>query len=155
MNSGGITDRAGLNLKLGLNQVGYYFLAAILLLSGISKIADPLPPIETLRVLIQLPEELIIALVSLLSVLEVVLGIMLLFKIKQKIALSAALLLFIIFLVFSIYGTITGITNDCGCFGSLVKSQIGWGMIIRNAVITFFLTFSVWKIITPPAGVNK
>jgi len=119
-------------------HTGLYFLAAVLLISGISKIIDPIPLIETLKAFAKLPEDILILIVTILPVIEMGLGILLVLKIKPKPVLLGTLLLFAAFLAFSIYGTIIGMKNDCGCFGSLVKSQIGWGMVGRNIIM--FLT---------------
>ncbi len=113
-------------------RIGVYFIAAVLLISGISKILDPMPLIETLKAFTKLPEEYLILAATILPVIEISLGILLVLKIKPKPVMLGTLILFAAFLAFSIYGTIMGMTNDCGCFGSLVESQIGWGMIIRN-----------------------
>ena len=111
---------------------GTYIIAAVLLISGISKILDPLPLIETLKAFTKLSEDILIITATILPVIEIGLGLLLMLKIKPKPVLYGTLILFTVFLVFSVYGTIKGMNNDCGCFGSLVKSQIGWGMVIRN-----------------------
>ncbi|KAF0147910.1 MAG: Methylamine utilization protein, partial [Ignavibacteria bacterium] len=49
-------------------------------------------------------------------------------------------LLFLVFFLFAVYGTAIGINEDCGCFGSVLRSEFGWMMIVRNAVL---LTISI------------
>ena len=127
------------NYKNIIFHIGLYLIAGVLLISGISKIADPLPFIETVKAFTGLSEEIIILAATILPVLEIGLGILLILKIKLKPALLVTLILFGGFLAFSIYGTIMGMNNDCGCFGSLVKSQIGWGMVGRNILFTIIV----------------
>jgi len=52
-------------------------------------------------------------------------------KIKLKTTTKAVVFLFAIFLIVSVYGTLTGFGADCGCFGNVVKSSFGWGMILK------------------------
>jgi hypothetical protein len=116
-------------------HAGIYLIAAVLLFSGISKIIDPMPLIETLKLVAKLPEDILIIIATILPILEIGLGILLVLKIKPKPVLFATLALFAAFFVFSVYGTIIGLKNDCGCFGSVVKNEIGWGMVGRNGVL--------------------
>ena len=51
--------------------------------------------------------------------------------------------LFAIFITVGIYGLTAGLRADCGCFGNVLKSSFGWGMVLRNII---FLAFSVWFI---------
>lgn len=124
-----------------------YIIAGVLLLSGISKIINPMPLIETLKLVAKLPEELLIIIATLLPVIEISLGLLLVLKIKPKPVLLATMILFAAFFVFSVYGTIVGLKKDCGCFGFLVKSEIGWSMILRDLffiVITKTLYKNLW-----------
>jgi len=57
---------------------------------------------------------------------------MLLLKIRVKETLIAATILFMFFFLFSVYGAVIGLENDCGCFGNAVDSSFGIGMVIRN-----------------------
>jgi len=122
-----------------LYHAGLYLIAGVLLFSGISKIIDPMPLIETLKLVASLPEEFLIIIATILPVIEIGLGVMLVLKIKPKPVQLATLILFGAFLAFSIYGTIIGMKNDCGCFGSIVKSEIGWGMVGRNMLVFAFI----------------
>jgi len=56
----------------------YYLIAAVLLFSGIVKILDPLPLIETLKLITIVPESLHILLATLLPVVEIGLAVLLL-----------------------------------------------------------------------------
>lgn len=60
---------------------------------------------------------------------------MLILKIQTKKTLFATTVLFFCFFAFSVYGTASGLNNDCGCFGGAVKSEFGLTMIIRNFVL--------------------
>jgi hypothetical protein len=130
-----------LNIKMGLTKakpseiirrVLYYFICGILLFSGITKIIDPTLFIETLKAVFKISEDLILVFATLLPIIEIGLGLMMLFKIRQKETLIAVAILFFCFLGFSIYGTVIGLNNDCGCFGKVVGSSFGIWMVIRN-----------------------
>ncbi len=122
---------------------GYYFIATVLLFSGISKIIDPQPLLDTLTLIKFLSEETRILIATALPILEITFTILLLGKIKVKITLVLTSVLFFGFLAFSIYGTLAGFDADCGCFGNTIKSEIGWGMVGRNL---FMLLLSIINI---------
>jgi len=90
--------------------------------------------VKHVRVIKIIPEVLILPVVSILPVLEILIGVLLVAGMYPKFASISALVLFSGFFLISIYGTIIGLSSDCGCFGSVIKSRIGWGMVVRNFV---------------------
>ena len=100
------------------HQIAYYFITAVLLFSGIAKILEPLPLIETLKFIIIIPDSLQILIATLLPVVEIGLAVLMIMKIKQKTTLTAVTTLFAFFLAFSIYGTVVGFGSDCGCLSA-------------------------------------
>lgn len=124
-------------LKQRLYIISYYFIAVVLLVSGISKILNPENLLNTLNTTLNfLGENIIILIATVLPVLEIGLGLMLMLKIKTKETFFVATMLFAIFLVFAIYGTIKGFDVDCGCFGTVIKNEFGILMIGRNLSLT-------------------
>jgi len=122
--------------KPKLFALAYYIIAIILLFSGLSKIIDPENFIKVLNVTLGfLGEDIIVLTATALPVIEIALGLMLILKIKVKETLIAALILFSVFALFAVYGTIAGFDVDCGCFGSSVSSEFGAGMIVRNTIL--------------------
>ena len=113
----------------------YYFIAIVLLFSGISKIVDPIPMMETMKAVFKVNENLLILAATILPVIEIGFGLMLVFNVETKKVLFAVIILFFCFSTFSVYGTIIGLNNDCGCFGSNVSSEFGVRMIIRNVIL--------------------
>lgn len=91
--------------------------------------------LETIKAVINVSEELQIAAVTLLPVLEITLGLMLLLRIRVKETLIALTILFLFFFLFSVYGTVIGLENDCGCFGNAIKSEFGLLMVFRNSIL--------------------
>lgn len=147
---------AGLEPSVIVSKVLYYLIAAVLLFSGVTKIIDPAPFVETLKAAFKFSDDLNILFATLLPIVEIGLGQMMLFRIKQKETLVIVSILFFCFFVFSIYGTVIGLNKDCGCFGTVVKSEFGLIMIIRNLVL---LTVIIWLTnankILPRPGKNK
>ena len=139
-------------LKL-LAYVSFYIISAVLLISGVSKIIEPIPLINTLKEIKLIPESLHIIIATILPIVEIGLALLLLMKIKLDITKKAVVFLFGIFLITSLYGTLAGLGTDCGCFGSAVKSSFGWGMILRNTVLfimSLILTINAW-----PSRINN
>jgi len=133
------------NTKNIIYYVCLYLVAGVLLLSGISKIIDPMPLIEMLKLVVGLPEEFLIILATILPIIEIGLSLLLVLKTKPKPVQLATLVLFGAFLIFSIYGTIAGMNNNCGCFGGLIKSEIGWGMVGRNVLLLMVAAYITKK----------
>ena len=130
-----------------LYNVSFYMITAVLLISGIAKIIDPLPLLNTLKQITFLPTELQIIIAALLPVVEIGLALLLLMKIKLNITKKAVVFLFGIFLITSLYGTLAGFGTDCGCFGNTIKSGFGWGMVGRNTIfliLSLILTINAW-----------
>ncbi|NMC98620.1 MAG: methylamine utilization protein [Bacteroidales bacterium] len=138
-----------------LFSASFYFLIAILLFSGISKVLDPRPMLETIKAVINVREELQIAAATLLPVLEITLGVMLLLRIRVKETLIAVTILFLLFFLFSVYGTVIGLENDCGCFGNAVDSSFGIGMVIRNFLFLSLALLMLIKIENKSPGRGK
>ena len=112
----------GSNLRVAY-LCGYYGIAGILLFSGIMKMIDPIPAMDTLKAAFSLPDEINLIALTLLPVVEISLAVLMILKIKQKLVLGLVTALFLFFVLFAIYGTAIGLSNDCGCFGSALKSQ--------------------------------
>jgi len=114
-----------IKIKKYIYFVSFYIITAVLLFSGIVKILDPLPLMETLKLITIIPASLHIIFATLLPVVEIGLAVLMIMKIKPKITLATVAVLFAAFLGFNIYGTIAGIGTDCGCFGNTIKSGFG------------------------------
>ncbi len=110
-------------------------LGLILIFSGITKIIDPSEAVDLMLEFKIIPEVMIIYIISILNVSEILIGVFLISGLYHRLAIISALVLFSGFFLISIYGTIIGINSNCGCFGSIVKSRIGWGMVVRNGVL--------------------
>ena len=114
----------------------FYFIATLLLLSGTVKILKPENFLNTLNTTLNfLGESIIVLIATILPVIEITLGLLLMIRLKTKEILITVMVLFTIFLLYSIYGTIAGYNVDCGCFGDSIKSQFGVWMIGRNVLL--------------------
>ncbi len=134
-------------MKKILYFVSFYLIAAVLLLSGIAKIIDPIPLLNTLKLITFIPESFLVIIATLLPVAEIGLALLMFTKTKLKITLPIIAVLLTVFLGFSIYGMLAGYSNDCGCFGNTIRSSFSLGMIIRNAmflIISLYLTINAW-----------
>ncbi len=128
------TAEPGSTLRQYLYATAYYFIAIVLLAAGMFKIYDPAPLLETLELLSFINNSFSIVIATILPVIEIAIGILLLTGIKTKIAVISAAGLFWFFFAFSIYGYAAGLDADCGCFGNVISSDFGIGMILRNAL---------------------
>jgi len=138
------------NLKAVSILISKTILILTLLLSGITKIIDPVNTIEVLGKLNFFNERINVLIVSFLPVIEILLVVLLTFNIKIKTAKFIILIMFAGFLVFSVLGYVLGLNKDCGCFGSLISSSFEPGMIIRNLI--FLLMAIILYKNNPPVG---
>ncbi len=120
-------------------------LAAVLLLAGVLKLQDNTLLFESVAYITWLPVWLKFWIIDLLPWAEIVLALLLLVRWKETFVLPVVSLVFIGFLGYAIYGTATGLEGDCGCFGELMDSTFGAGMIIRNAVFVGMAGFLFWS----------
>ena len=109
-------------------------LGIVLIFSGITKIIDPSKAVDLMLEFKVILESLIFIIISVLPVLEILTGMLLVAGMYPKLATISALVLFSGFFFISIYGTLIGLSSDCGCFGSVIKSRIGLGMVVRNGM---------------------
>jgi len=120
-------------------------LGCILIFSGIAKIVDPSKSVNLMIEFRIIPQGLIVSIISFLTVVEIFIGLLLVTGVYLRIAIISALVLFIGFFFISIYGAILGFNVDCGCFGSVIKSQIGLGMILRNGAFIVVTVYAGWR----------
>jgi hypothetical protein len=88
-----------------------------------------------------------------LIITELVLGASLLIYYRPKITISLTGILFAVFLGAIIWALITGMTEDCGCFGSWVKRSPR-GAIIEDLVMVGVLALS-WPRKSQPVGAGS
>ena len=130
--------------------ISYYFVSLLLVFSGISKIYNPFSLLESMRISLPIPTIVLIALVALITILETLLGLSLLLRLKIKQNLITAVVVFFIILAFSIYCFASSIPVDSGFFGGLLKSRFDISTIIKNAVFLIVTASLVIKEIEFP-----
>lgn len=121
-------------------KVFYYFITGVLLFSGVAKIIDPMPMIETLNAAKLTGEQLNILLASILPIIEIILGLFMIFKQYLNTTLLLVTVLFTLFLTFTIYGNVIGLNEDCGCFGTLISSEFNIEMVLRNIMLVVIVS---------------
>jgi len=92
-------------------------LGLVLTFFGIAKIIDPSKAVDLMMDFKAIPESLILIVISILPVLEILIGVLLVSGMYPKFAAMSALILFSGFFLISVYGTIIDLNSDCGCFG--------------------------------------
>ncbi len=65
-------------------------------------------------------------------------------KLQMKLLLHIVVIIFLVFLAVSIYGATLGLSTDCGCFGAFIKSELSWGMVIKNLIFLFMVTYLIF-----------
>ncbi|HLR90558.1 MAG TPA: MauE/DoxX family redox-associated membrane protein [Balneolaceae bacterium] len=142
-------------ISVALNWTFRLILGGALIVAGYFKLQDNSALFETVAYIYWLPNFFKSVIIDLLPWLEILLGFLLISKKLDNVALPFTAGIYLVFLLFAIYGFSTGIEGDCGCFGeaggdgllgSLLGSSFGWTMIIRN---TLFLLMATFLLILP------
>lgn len=81
--------------------------------------------------------------------LEIILGTALLFNIWPRLVLPATFAVMLVFLAVTTWNMIGGLSEDCGCFGKLVRLNPAVEVIVE--LVLLFITIVAWKF-SPPAG---
>ena len=127
-----------------------FILGGLLIFAGVLKIQDNTTLFESVAYIPWLSIGIKSMIIDTLPYVEIAAGSLLIFKIFDKIILPVNSLIYLSFLIFAIWGLSTGIEMDCGCFGdldsssfigSLLGSEMGWKMVIRNSIFVLMIAF--------------
>lgn len=128
-----------------INYIIRYLLAAIFLFSGIGKLINPYPAVQFMNAFVptSISFNVIHSAIILVSVIEILVAIMLVFRIKLSIALPVAGALIIMFTVFLgiVYVKQQNVAS-CGCFGSFDPGLSLPLSMVRNLVILILIVVS-------------
>ncbi len=135
-------------IKKYIGPVIRYLLAAIFLISGIGKLYNTMPAIQFLNAILPTFISYYVIYYSILFVsgLEIVIGLMLVFRYRLSIALPVYGLLILVFTSLLGYAYVQQLgVSDCGCFGSFDPGMSVPMSIIRNLVILILIVIAYLK----------
>lgn len=127
-----------------------FILGGLLVFAGILKVQDNTTLFESVAYIPWLSLGVKSLIIDFLPYVEIGAGSLLIFKIFDRVVLPLNALIYLSFLIFAIWGLSTGIEMDCGCFGdldsssligTLLGSEMGWKMVIRNSVFVLMVGF--------------
>ncbi len=115
----------------------------VFVLSGFVKAVDPLGSMHKFNdylIAFGLDEFSYISLPLsfILSTLEFIVGLGLVFNLKPKLSILGAILFMLMFTPLTLYLAITNAVSDCGCFGDFIRFT-NWETFWKNIIITFFI----------------
>lgn len=125
-------------------------LAAVWLVSGAIKVADPTQTVVAVRAYQLLPEELVRPVAVVMPMFEIALGLLLLIglAVRATAIASAAMLVVLIAVIVSVWAR--GLSIDCGCFGGGGAADVdGWDYAREIARDVGFLTLAAWLVVFP------
>ncbi|NBC03779.1 MAG: hypothetical protein GVY20_08765 [Bacteroidetes bacterium] len=147
-----------MNKKRNITYTQYLFrfiLGGLLVFAGILKMQDNSALFESVAYITWLPLGIKSLVIDLLPYIEVIIGGLLAFSLFPKYVDPIATSIYLVFFIFAVYGLGQGLEGDCGCFGvlgdssligSLLSSQFGWKMVIRNGFFVLMAGFLFWKV---------
>ncbi|MCI0596051.1 MAG: hypothetical protein L0Z48_05870, partial [candidate division Zixibacteria bacterium] len=81
--------------------------------------------------------------------LEIILGTALLFNVWPRLVLPATFAVMLVFLAVTAWNLAGGLSEDCGCFGKLVRLNPAVEVLVE--LVLLFIAFVAWRF-TPPGG---
>ncbi|QCQ91912.1 MauE/DoxX family redox-associated membrane protein [Rhodococcus sp. SGAir0479] len=135
---------------LVVSLVARFGLAAVWLISGWIKFADPTQTVVAVRAYQLLPEDLVRPVAYTMPMFEIALGLFLVIGLAVRVAavVSAATLLVLIGVILSVWAR--GLSIDCGCFGGGGVADVdGWDYAREIARDVGFLVLAVWLVVLP------
>jgi putative oxidoreductase len=112
--------------------VSRIILGVVFIIASIEKIAEPELFASSVQAYRMLPVFLINIFALLIPWLELVSGILLLAGLKLRASSAILLLLLGVFVVAILSAMFRGLSIDCGCFGSMVASPVGWNRVLED-----------------------
>lgn len=146
-------------ISVVLNWIFRLILGGALIVAGYFKLQDNTALFETVAYIYWLPNFIQSFVIDVLPWFEIILGGLLISRVLDVVAVPLTTGIYLVFLIFAIYGFSTGIEGDCGCFGdaggdgfigSLLGSSFGWTMILRNTFFLLMATFLFYKPLKTP-----
>ncbi|MEV1295832.1 MauE/DoxX family redox-associated membrane protein [Pseudonocardia sp. NPDC049635] len=135
-------DVAGTVVRLGL--------AAVWLVSGIGKLADPLQAAVAVDAYEVLPAPAVPFVATVLPLLELALGALLLLGVGTRLAAVVSALLLVGFVIGLVQAWARGLSIDCGCFGGGGPVEPGEERYLSSLLRDLgFLGLAVWLSVRP------
>ena len=97
--------------------VARFALAAVFLISGGLKAADPRQTVVSVRAYDLFPESLVTLIAATLPYLEIALGLLLVVGLATRLAALLGAVMLVLFIAGVISAAVRGLSIDCGCFG--------------------------------------
>jgi len=104
----------------------------VFVISGLFKITDLASFIISVKKFNLTPDFMLHPIAYSMPVIEIILGLAVVFKFRLKITLRTLLYILIFFTVLITAKLLEGERINCGCFGSLSDAKISWLMVLRN-----------------------
>lgn len=135
-------DTVGTVARLGL--------AALWLVAGAVKLADPAQTYVSVRGYELLPDAAVGVVATALPIVEIVLGVLLLAGVATRAAALVSLATLLVFIAAIAQAWARGLSIDCGCFGGGGPVEPGQTAYLREiAVDVLFLLPAGWLVVRP------
>ncbi len=100
-----------------------------------------------------LSDPMILLLARVFIALEIVLGAALLLNFWPRLALPAAFAVLLVFLTVTAWNWLGGLSEDCGCFGKLVRLNPAVEVVVE--LILLFITAVAWRFTQPGSSAGR
>ncbi len=135
-----------------------WVVAAVFLFAAIDKVLDPTSFATDIDNYRMVPDALIGPMAVALPLVEVLVGLALVTGVHARGAAVVAAAMLVAFAVAMIQAIARGIDLDCGCFGTVIETQVSWLTVARNVALTIACAvvamgpdLPLWPLVRPSA----
>ncbi|MCS6856468.1 MAG: hypothetical protein NZM37_02035 [Sandaracinaceae bacterium] len=143
-------------------RIAQWTVGLVFLVAAIPKLADPAAFAKDVMRYHLLPEDFVGLFALSLPPVEAVVGAALLVGWRPRGAALVAMSLLVIFTVALLQAIFRGIDIECGCFGKVMETRVGWGAVVRNlllfvgaGVVALSRDGSHWSMIALSKGLRR
>lgn len=138
----------------GIGKVARIIIGLVFIVAGVAKAMDLNFFYYVLKTFpLGLSDPLLLGLARFFIALEIVLGTALLFNIWPRLVLPATFAVMLVFVAVTTWNLIGGLSEDCGCFGKLVRLNPGVEVFVE--LILLFITLVAWRFTLPVGSAGR
>ena len=138
----------------GIGKVARIIIGFVFIVAGVAKAMDLNFFYYVLKTFpLGLSDPMLLWLARGFIALEIILGTALLFNIWPRLVLPATFAVVLVFLAVTTWNLLGGLSEDCGCFGKLVRLNPAVEVIVE--LVLLFITFVAWRFTQPGGGAGR
>jgi len=138
----------------GIGRVARLIIGLVFIVAGVAKGMDLNFFFYVLKTFpLGLTDPVLLWLARFFVAVEIILGTALLFNIWPRLVLPATFAVMLVFLAVTTWNLVGGLSEDCGCFGKLVRLNPAVEILVE--LVLLFIAFVAWRFTVPGGGAGR